>query len=131
MRQDHIKFLVSTIDDIDNNPIDSMKFYNGPLPQSHINQKTKDDAKGLLIGHILHDYEHHIQNTQDCGIVDPQVTQILSKLNIFYLNHQHLCWPSHSHHFHTNFGEYLNCPITCLAEISEFLKKLGREMFQQ
>jgi len=40
-----------------------------------------------------------------------------------------LMWPLHDIHFHTDFGQFVNCPYTTASEISEVIEKILGEYF--
>ena len=126
--QQQIKFLAEVLEEIDRNPEASVRYFNCRLDDSATSVK---DIRYVLIKDSLHKMEHHFRQDPNCAIVDPHVDTILKELDRHYHNHQHLCWRSHEHHFHTSFDSYVNCPITCLCEISEFLNKLIKEIYHQ
>ncbi len=128
----HLKFLVSVVNSIDNDPQKSMLFYTTALTTTTVENKPPKDIRWRLLVDSLYNFEAHLENKDIYDrSLERSVDDILDKLNTRYQNHQHLCWKSHEHHFHTTVQDYVNCPITCLCEIGEFLDKLVKEIYHQ
>lgn len=106
---EQIQFVVNKIKDLNDDPAISMKYYTNTCPGRNITNKSEDTIKYDLLRYL---FEH-------CHRPD-----ILVELEVIYQNNQQFCWQSHSHHFHPTFEQYVNCPITCLGEIEEYLEKI-------
>lgn len=128
MRQ-QLSLLREFLEHIDSNPIESMKYFTSATPTTTPQNAPPAKARELLIMDSLHRIQHFIMQSNDCQIVDDTIRDVREFLDSKYSNYQHLCWRSHEHHFHTDFLQYVNCPVTCLAEISEFLEKLQKELY--
>ena len=118
--QQRIKFLLDILNQLDNDPNKSTNFLNSP---------PTVNSKWMLLEEALHRIEHNIRHSDDCTQVDSYVHSILTHLNVLYQRNQHNCWISHTHHFHTCFQDYVNCPVTCLTEIAEYLSKVMKENY--
>jgi hypothetical protein len=129
----HIKLLSEIIGNIDNDPMRSLAFYTGTLPDyCHQLHPPKDCKWVLMVDTLCHIEKHRDSAANEYEKnIEYTVRQILDKLNSKYQQHQNLCWESHKHHFHTTIEEYVNCPVTCLTEISEFLDRLVKEIYAQ
>lgn len=127
--QQQIKLLRDILDKINNDASTSMQYYTGPCLTKTPMTGPVYNVKWLLIEDILHKTQHGIERSDDCSVVDKHVEDIFNNLNHIYTRTQQHCWPSHAHHFHTSFREYVNCPITCLPEISEYLDKITKELY--
>ena len=127
--QQQIEFLRGILESIDNDQSKSMSFYTGAYHSTSISQRPNVDCKWRLINDILHQAEHVFRQSSDCLYVDKYVTENFKKLNDVYQHNQHLCWRLHEHHFHVTFESYINCPMTCLCEIGEYLQKLQKEIY--
>lgn len=128
--QQQLKFLQQVLEEINNDPQKSLKYFTTDNKWRNNETTPPSDCKWELIGSVLHHIEHSLEQINDCSIIDPAVSHNLDKLNILYQSHQQYCWVSHQHHFHTNFQEYINCPMTCIAEITEYLDKLTKEIYK-
>jgi hypothetical protein len=128
-----IKFLIDILNNIDSNPQQSMQFITSGgckyISTSPSNLSPSKDCRWTLIGEILHKSQHIQMSNDNCGEVDMYITDIFTKLNDVYQHSQQYCWKSHEHHFHTNFEQYVNCPVTCISEISEYLERTLKEMY--
>lgn len=130
----HLLTLKQTIDHIDNDPVRSMRFWTTSCSNTHEGNKPPDDIRYKLVVDTLYTIEAQILNKDIVQVIqDPDfcrmVDEKLDRLDRFYQQHQEYTWRSHDHHFHTSFAQYVNCPITCLTEISEFLGKIVKENF--
>ena len=125
----HLKDLSALLNDINNNPQNSMKFFTGPCKNNE-KSKPRDDIKYILIRDILENVEF-IQNNRQQADYSERISKILQDIDRKYQQTQNLCWRSHDHHFHATFKDYVNCPVTCLAELSEYFEKLHKELFSQ
>lgn len=125
-----LKMLAEIIESIDSGP-QAMQFYTDACDGMTVVNKPVYNIKWLLVRDTLHRIEHTIQNNNDCMQVDHCVERNLVLLNERYRQNQHLCWLSHQHHFHVSLEQYVNCPVTCLYEITEFLNKLIKEIYHQ
>lgn len=112
-----IKFLQETIDAVVDREITH--------PSRHGDPENRWD----FLCTAIHSIQHAHMRNNDCEIVDVQAQALLQRLENIYIFSQHLCWRSHEHHFHTCLKEYVNCPITCLPEISEYLGKIVKELY--
>jgi len=108
----NINFVVDALNVYDNDPQKSLFFWNNP------SQKI-DLVKHLLLGSVmkegLHDFE-----------AEMKMKAIMLWFDLHYSDY---AWPTHDVHFHTSFAQYVNCPYTCLNEISSNLEKLIKENF--
>ncbi len=129
--KEYLTNLSHILNEIDNNPVKSMMFFTTPMLTTTINNKPQDDCRWLLINNIVHNLVHELTQLHDMQDVQKNTEQILYNINNKYQQNQNLCWISHSHHFHSTFEEYVNCPVTCLYEISEFIHKLNKECYVQ
>lgn len=101
----------------DNNIEISKCFY-----ESNNNKTAK---KYELIESWIHDIFHHTTAIQDCIDIKIKTEAFMDRLNLNYFEKQHkYCWQSHMCHFHMALRDWINCPMTCLAEIDEFCEKL-------
>jgi uncharacterized protein Usg len=120
--QQNIKFLKEIFTNFDDDPKISNSFWLHP------------EHKYLRMMDVLF---HSVTKFDNLDINNPflqeEVTtitnQIYYELNDFYTNNQQYCWRLHDVHFHPDFAGYVNCPFTCLAEITEFLDKILKENF--
>jgi hypothetical protein len=124
-----IKELCQIIVTIDNDPVKSMSYFTGVCDTKTPLTKPLYNCRWLLITDALHRLQHQFMHSDDCSYVDSHVDELFNKLNDVYQRNQHHCWQSHHHHFHRTFEEYVNCPITCLAEVSEYLSKIIKELY--
>lgn len=126
--KEQIDLLRHILNEIDSDPIQSMQYYTGCC-------LTKDgktppgNCRELLLTEALHRATHSIYKSDDCATVDKYATNVALRLNQVYQHNQQHCWPLHTHHFHPNFIAWVNCPVTCIAEISEYLDKIQKEMY--
>jgi hypothetical protein len=58
--------------------------------------------------------------------VEHRVKEIYQFLDKHWDKHT---WRLHEVHFHTNFGQYVNCVYTCASELDECLEKILKENF--
>lgn len=121
--------LKELIDKMDESPIQSMQFWTTPTSTTNKTNVPPANIKEVFIRDCIHKVQHIYLADNNCEYVDSTLSGISEKLNELYSRSQHFCWRSHEHHFHPGFFEYVNCPITCLAEISEFLSKLTKELY--
>jgi hypothetical protein len=124
-----IKYLCQILNEIDNDPTKSMQYYTGACQTKTPLTGPLYNCRWLLIEECLHKLQHQYEHNDDCGVVDHHVNEIFDRINDVYQRTQHNCWRSHDHHFHKTLEEYVNCPITCLAEIQEFLEKMVKELY--
>jgi hypothetical protein len=124
-----IKDLQEIINQIDNDPTKSMQYFTGACLTKTPLTKTVYNCRWLLIEECLHKIQHMLEQSDDCSIVDSHVNEIFDKLNDVYQKTQYNCWRSHDHHFHKTIEEYVNCPVTCLAEVGEFLGLMLKELY--
>lgn len=127
--EQQLHFLRDCLEELDNNPHETMKYYTFNCRNTNNSNIPTSDCRWLLIQELLHKAQHIYENNNDCGTVDFHVTDLFSRIEILYQTTQHLCWTSHSHHFHPSFRDYINCPVTCITEICEYLKKILKERF--
>ncbi len=134
-----LKHLADIIENIDSDPQRSMLFYTTSVTTTNVKNKPPDGVRWHLIVDTLYQIESMSKFHRDYRDIDihlrddisRSVDNILEQLNNKYHNHQYLCWQSHSHHFHVTVQEYINCPVTCLFEVSEFINKLIKEIYHQ
>ena len=126
--KEQIDLMRRIIEEIDNNPIQSMRYYTG-CAISVSGGTPPANCRELLIVEILHKVTHQVYANNDCDTVDRYMKPFITRLDSVYQYSQHHCWPSHIHHFHPDFISYVNCPTTCLAEICEYLGKIQKEMY--
>lgn len=82
------------------------------------------DSKFQSLQSILHQIVHEMYG-YDCIESGIETKKIMEKLNYRYFHNQHrYCWHSHMSHFHMSLRDWINCPMTCLTEIQEFLEKI-------
>ena len=126
-----LKFLHDTLEVIDNDPQKTMQFYTGCcIAKPNINNNPPpSNIRWLLIEDILHKVQHFGLQTNNEITVSKSVDDIFYKLNDIYQRTQHYCWDSHVHHFHTSFRDYINCPVTCITEIVEYIDKITKEVY--
>lgn len=127
--QEHLKLLVEILDELDSNPQKTMRFVTQAVGTTTISNKPPDDIRYQLIRDISFKFAYHNMYAGDEQLTMQYVDDFMLKIGNKYINNQHLCWRAHDHHFHKSFEEYVNCPITCLCEIGEFLNKLGRTLY--
>lgn len=125
--KEQIDLMRHIIEEIDNNPVNSMKYYTGCSPNT--NAQPPRNCRELLIVEALHKATHSVYTNDNCDDVDRYMKPVIVKLDSVWQYSQHHCWPSHVHHFHIDFISWVNCPTTCLAEICEYLGKIQREMY--
>lgn len=128
--KEYLTNISKILDEIDNNPLKSMQFFTTAVANTTIVNKPIDNCRMNLIIDILHNLVYNYSQLQNTDDIQKNTDEILYNINNKYQKNQHLCWYSHEHHFHKTFEEYVNCPITCLFEISEFLEKLRRECYR-
>lgn len=116
------------INEIDNDPINSMRYYTGCAISTQ-GGIPPGNCREILLTEALHKATHSVYNSDNCDFVDKHMENVQLRLNQVYQYSQHICWPSHVHHFHPTFIAWVNCPVTCLAEISEYLEKIQKEMY--
>jgi len=126
--KEQIEMIRTVLDQIDNDPRQSMSFFTGSC-YTVSGTRPKANCREILLTEILHKVTHQLYQSDDCQKVDSYMDPVMVKLNDIYQRCQHHCWLSHAHHFHPNFIAYVNCPITCLAEISDYLLKIQKEMY--
>lgn len=119
---------------IDNNPRICMNFLDHPdlLAQDihnlhlHVrstnNKTTKMDIIFALIRSSVLQYNY--PNSID--MLESKVREIYTFIDSRYDKY---VWILHEVHFHTNFGQYVNCPFTTASEISEVLNKIIGDYF--
>jgi hypothetical protein len=117
------------LDEIDSNPVKSLQFFTTAMANTNITNKPVDNCRTILITEILHNLIYNKTQLQDPNDIHKNTDDILRNIDNKYQKNQHFCWRSHEHHFHKTFEEYVNCPITCLCEISEYLDKLNKECY--
>lgn len=110
MMTKEILWAIDKIKDINNDPQTSMQYYTNDCSNRHIGSHAPDDIRYRLLCYLF-EQTHRVD--------------IIVELGALYTNNQHYCWPSHAHHFHPTFEQYVNCPITCLAEIEEYLESMA------
>jgi len=117
------------LDEIDNNPSKSLMFFTTSMSTTTIANKPLDNCRFSLICDILHTIIYNRTQMQNIDDIHKNTDDILRNIDNKYQKNQHFCWSSHEHHFHKTFEEYVNCPITCLCEISEYLDKLNKKCY--
>jgi hypothetical protein len=125
--KEQIDMMRRIIEEIDNNPLHSMKYYTGCTPNT--TERPPSNCRELLLVEALHRATHSVYTNDNCDDVDKYMKPVIVRLNDAYQYSQHLCWPSHTHHFHPDFMAYVNCPITCLAEICEYLQRVQKQLY--
>jgi len=128
------EYLIETskiLNEIDNNPLKSLQFFTTTLSSTTITNKPPDNCRLTLIIDILHNLICNYTQIEDSVDISKCINEILDNINSKYQQHQHFCWKSHESHFHKAFDEYVNCPVTCIYELSEFLDKLAKECYGQ
>src|SRR6266446_618663 len=108
MYHDNLKHLADILENIDSDPQKSMLFYTTSLPSTTIKNKPPDNVRWHLLVNTLYHIESKTNSTEQQYEYNIQynVDELLEKLNNQYQTHQHLCWQSHSHHFHKTVDEY-------------------------
>lgn len=129
--KEYLSNLSQILNEIDNNPVRSLQFFTTPMTTTNITNKPKDDCRYILIVDIIRNLIHSFTQLQNEDDVQKNLDQILYNINSKFQHNQQLCWPSHIHHFHSTFEDYVNCPVTCLFELSEFISKLNKECYVQ
>lgn len=124
MLQHRLQHLISVFQAVNEEPQKSLYFYTGAFPPNTRTIQPPPDIKWRLFVDSLYHFEMH-QHEADIKVID----EVLDVLNNHYQQRQHFCWRSHEHHFHVDLEEYVNCPVTCLYEIEEFLEKLHKELY--
>jgi hypothetical protein len=119
------------LNEIDNDPLKSLQFFTTSLSSTNITNKPLDSCRMILITDILYNLIRNLSQLNDISDIQKNMDGILHNINNKYQNNQHLCWKSHEHHFHQSFEDYVNCPTTCLYEVSEFFNKLNKECYVQ
>jgi hypothetical protein len=109
----NLSFIFDALTSVDNDPAKSMHFWNNP----------SDKIK--LFGDILmHSVvgQDHLQGFE----AEQRAREIIKWIDQHY---DAQAWPLHDVHFHTNFEQYINCPFTCLNEITSNIEKMIKENF--
>lgn len=106
--------LTQILSSINDDPQKSLCYFTNSNKYRTNETTPPPDCKWILI----HEALNHL------NISNKDKQEFLIELNLIYTYNQHLCWKSHEHHFHANFECYVNCPMTCLGEIVEFLEKV-------
>ena len=83
-----------------------------------------EDSKFEVIYKTLAEIEQSNNPNLSQEELAKNVRVIGDKLNHLYSSNQHFTWPSHSVHFHVDIVAWINCPMTCLYEIEEFVGKV-------
>jgi len=126
--QEQLNLLIETLESVDNDPKKSLRFFTTAMPTTNITNVPPPDCRYQLIVDILYSMCFNIHQGDD-GLARQNVDDIMLKLSEEYQSNQHHCWQAHSHHFHTTLSEYINCPVTCLYEIIEYLHKVRKDMY--
>jgi|SRR5208337_3267766 len=127
--KEYLTELSVILNDIDNNPVKSLQFFTTALVNTNIVNKPIDECRMKLITEIL--FHISLRQVFSEEYAQKNTDKILQSISTKYTNNQNLCWLSHSHHFHSSFEEYVNCPVTCLYELVEFFEKLKKECYVQ
>jgi hypothetical protein len=113
--QKQLSILHKILTKVDENVEISKSFYENTIGKS----------KFSLIKESLHQIEHDVCGHGDCVEINSNRDKLLVSLNARYHQNQHrYCWPSHMSHFHMTLEQWINCPMTCIAEINEFIEKI-------
>ena len=129
--KEYLTDLYRMLDEIDNNPNKSLLFFTTSMPTTTLTNKPPDTCRFDLIVDILHSSIYNRTQLQSMDDIHKNTEEILRSIDNKYQKNQHFCWRSHDYHFHKSFEEYVNCPVTCLCEISEYLNKLNKECYVQ
>lgn len=99
---------------LENDINSTMKFY-----------EFKSGDKYSFFCDILHQTLHDTEKGQPCLYIDEKTKQTLTYLNSRYMNSQRdYCYQSHMCHFHMSLKDWVNCPMTCISELEEFVGKI-------
>lgn len=114
MQQELIK-LLNILERMDNDPLTCVAFY-----QELKEKNAKYEIIQKTVFEVMHDM--YMYDAIETGI---KTRQLLERINLRYSYSNHnFCWKSHETHFHMTFCDWINCPMTCIAEIREFFEKL-------
>lgn len=127
--KEYLTELISIIDQINNDPRKSLMFFTTSTANTTIQNKPIDDCKMKLITEIAWHLVQQYTQLRDENDIQKNLDELLEQIHNKYIHNQHMCWKSHEHHFHKSFEEYVNCPVTCLCEIGEFLDKVRKEYY--
>lgn len=127
--KEYLTEMISIIDQINNDPIRSLQFFTTSLINTNITNKPPDNCKMILVREILAHLIRNYTQLRDNNDLQKNLDDVLVNIDNKYQHNQHICWKSHEHHFHKSFEEYVNCPVTCLCEIGEFLDKVRKEYY--
>jgi len=114
MRQ-HLYFLAHELLRIDSDIPAVMTLWNAP-----------ERKYPMIVDMLKHSAElnEKIENDNECFMY---AKRVLDHINARPWMH-HL-WGCHDTHFHTNFKQFVDCPITSLNEIAEVVTKITQELY--
>lgn len=130
MYQEQLKLLCEILTEIDSQPVRSMAYITNATKTTAIHNKPPDDIRWLLLRDILHkSFMSFALSEEDQNQAPERAYKLLAFIDQKYQQNQQLCWQSHSHHFHESFEKYVNCPVTCLWELVEFISKIQEKIY--